>query len=393
MAGVGGLYSGIRGLDLGPTKLRNDEEARRKQMAEDMRRALMGEKLQASELLLRENAEKAKQEAAVRNEALQRELQGNDLGFKREEGIAQRGFLSGEAQLDRTGREVLQGKEFAFRKESDERRRDFDKEIFSLSQQGEWDRLGAQLSQKDDQFTKEMALKNDAATREEKFDIFRRKSMELQNTLTQMQIAGEQRRQQGQMSPEEDLAHQRAMRDTERKLAAYQLETARYAQGKGRQMQEAAAGQDLFMGQAQEENVRARTIAQDLENTKAVSRGGAAAGAPAQSAVQKYAKLDKPDRAEAARVDRLVSEGKASDVQTAIAKGWQKINELSADDDDDAKDRIKKIRAFIAKAKKDEKKNWRFNPLLGAWAPAYNAIAPDSDLENEAEELGLHSGL
>jgi hypothetical protein len=48
MAGVGGLYSGIRGLDLGPTRLRLDENARRKQMAEDMRRALAGEKLQAS---------------------------------------------------------------------------------------------------------------------------------------------------------------------------------------------------------------------------------------------------------------------------------------------------------------------------------------------------------
>lgn len=389
MAGVGGLYSGIRGLDLGPTKLRNDEEARRKQMAEDMRRALMGEKLQASELLLRKEAQQAQQAAQMRQEALQRELQTSEQGFRSAENTAQRGFVGQESALDRASRSTLQGNEIRAREEGDVRRVTAEKEMQGLAMQGQWAQLEARLTQDADQFTKELALKEKGMAREEKFDALRSKAMELQNTAAQLQIAAEQRRAQGMLSPEEEQEHQRAMQTLQRQSAAYQNEAARYAQGRGRQFQEAAADQDLRMGEAQEENTRARTVAQDIENTKGITRGAKAAGVPA---VQKYANLDKDDRGEAAKYDRIVGDGKASDVQTAIAKGWQKINELTADDDDDAKERIKKIRAFITKAKKSEGKNWA--PSLWYGAPGLaSRLLPDSDLEDEAEELGLHSGL
>lgn len=100
------LYSGTRGLDLSPTKLRLDERYRNQQLAEDMRRALAGEKIQESELALRQSALAQQKDTEGQRMALERELAGqrnllekDKLGLDRQ---ALAGFLdNGQPTIDR----------------------------------------------------------------------------------------------------------------------------------------------------------------------------------------------------------------------------------------------------------------------------------------------------
>lgn len=69
-----GLYSGMRGLDLGPLKNRQDERFRREQFAEDIRRALAGEKIASSELMLRSEADQARQATEMKRQALEQRM-------------------------------------------------------------------------------------------------------------------------------------------------------------------------------------------------------------------------------------------------------------------------------------------------------------------------------
>lgn len=69
-----GLYSGTRGLDLGPLKNRQDERFRREQFAEDIRRALAGEKIASSELMLRSEADQARQATDMKRQALEQRM-------------------------------------------------------------------------------------------------------------------------------------------------------------------------------------------------------------------------------------------------------------------------------------------------------------------------------
>lgn len=99
------LYSGTRGLDLGPTKLRLDERYRNQQLAEDMRRALAGEKIQESELALRQSALAQQKDSEAQKMALERELAGQRMGIEqRKLGLdeaALAGYLNGQPTIDR----------------------------------------------------------------------------------------------------------------------------------------------------------------------------------------------------------------------------------------------------------------------------------------------------
>lgn len=96
-----GLYSGIRGLDLGPTKMRNDEAFRRQQLREDMRRALSGEKIAASELALRSDAEKQKADTELKRRTLDETLARERMGLDRAK-MEQEGRFAGEnLQIER----------------------------------------------------------------------------------------------------------------------------------------------------------------------------------------------------------------------------------------------------------------------------------------------------
>lgn len=379
-----GLYSGIRGLDLGPTKMRNDEAFRRQQLREDMRRALSGEKIAASELALREDALKQQGDTEMKRQALERELQTQRIGANQQEGAAQRGFAGQQGQLERDLRTQLQGSEVTARERAQERQIAASAEENRLAQQGQWDMLGAKLKQDSDQFTKEFALREKSLTREEKFDTLREASMRLENKARELQNVLAQRQQMGMLSGEEVQEFQRAMQGYQVESARLDNEARRYAAGPGRKLQEAAGLADIG-------GTQARTEFQELQ-TKAGRQQMAGPAASEKVAPKQLANLSKDERGEAARYDRLVSDGKATDVQTAIQKAWGKINELAAADDKDAKDRIEKLRAFINKAKKNESKNFSPSAWWGAWGQAARLL-PDSDLENEAEELGLHSGL
>ena len=99
-----GMYSGTRGLDLGPTKMRTDEAFRRKQLMEDMRRALAGAKLQASELALRQGSMDQQRDIEMKRQALEEKLSGNRMAFDREKLTADQdamlGYIGGRPTVE-----------------------------------------------------------------------------------------------------------------------------------------------------------------------------------------------------------------------------------------------------------------------------------------------------
>ncbi len=379
-----GLYSGIRGLDLGPTKMRNDEAFRRQQLREDMRRALSGEKIAASELTLRQDALKQQADTEMKRQILERELQTQRIDAQRQEGAAQRGFAGQEGALDRGLRSQLQGAEIQARDKSEERQLAARAEENRLAMQGQWGMLDAKLKQDADQFTKEFALREKSLTREEKFDTLRSAGMILENKARALQNTMMEKQQAGMLSPTEMRDFQRLMQGYEAEKARLMNEAARYASTQGRTLNEAAGLTDIAATEA-------RTEFQKLQ-TEAGRKQMAGPAKPEAPVSKQLANLSKEERGEAMRYDRIVADGDATDVQKAIQKAWGKINELQGADDEDAKERVRKLRAFIGRAKKKEGKN--FSPSLW-WGAAGQAsrLLPDSDLENEAEELGLHSGL
>ena len=100
-----GLYSGTRGLDLGPSKFRADEDFRRKQLMEDMRRALSGEKMQASELALRQGSLDQQRDIEMKRQALEQKMGEARMNLDRDklglEQQAMQGYVNGQPTLDR----------------------------------------------------------------------------------------------------------------------------------------------------------------------------------------------------------------------------------------------------------------------------------------------------
>lgn len=386
-----GLYSGIRGLDLGPTKMRNDERFRREQLREDMRRALAGEKIQASELMLREDALKQQADTEMKRQALERELQGQRIAASREESQAQRGFVGQQSGLDRGLRRELQGQEIGARDASQQREIQARQQEQQMALQGQWDMLTAKLRQDSDQFAKEFALRERTLSREEKFDALRTAGMQLENRARELGIAAAQKEQAGQLPPEERQAVERTLNQYRMESARLQNEAAKYAQGRGRQLQEAAAMSDIGATSARAALADAQSEFQRLQTE--AGRKQIEKQSPKAKQAGQMGGLEKDDRNEALRLDRLVAEGKGTDVQKAMQKAYGRLNELSGADDPDAKERVEKLREFIKKAKKDESKNWSPSLWWGGFGLAARALTPDSDLENLAEELGLHSGV
>lgn len=373
------LYSGTRGLDLGPTKLRLDERYRNQQLAEDMRRALAGEKIQESELALRQSALAQQKESDQQRMALEQALQTQRIQAQQQEGAAQRAFQGQEGGYDRAAREKALQMQQAFGAGEAEKERAFQMAQRDADRKQNADQFTTRMAMEDSQFAKKLALEEDEG---KKRMMFQQRSQELQERGLALQQQEIDLRRQGMGDPE-----------TQRKLEALKLEYQK--------LQNLAAKYGIERGAIEDqaamagiESTRARTEGQNIENEAmraALAGKKAGPAAPAAPQQTKFKNLDKGEQGDAKRLDRLLGEGKATDVQKAMSKAYAMLNELAGDDDDDAKERSKKLRDFITEAKKNEDYNFSLPWWTGGIGLALNTLPTDSDLEDMAEELGLHT--
>lgn len=371
-----GMYSGTRGLDLGPTKMRNDEAFRRKQLMEDMRRALAGEKLQASELALRQGSMDQQRDIEMKRQALEEKLQSQRIGAQQQEGLAARAFAGQESNLDRGARERVLQMQQAFGAGESEKDRGFQTQQREIDRKMSAEQFSQKLALEDGQFAKRFALEQQA---EGRTALFQKRAQELQERGVALQEASMQMQKEGMPDPS-------VVRKLEMLKVEYQeLQNlaAKYGIQRGSLEDEAAL--------AGIEGARARTEGQTIENEamrgalEAKKAGPAAAPKPATQ----FANLPKSEANDAKRVDRLLAEGKASDVQKAMAKAYAKLADLAKDDDEDAKDRADKLRTFIKEAKKNEDYDFASPWWSSPWTILGNMLPTDSDLEDQAEALGL----
>ena len=379
-----GMYSGTRGLDLGPTKLRNDEEFRRKQLMEDMRRALAGEKMQASELALRQGSLDQQRDIEMKRQALEQQMQSQRLEAGAQESALGRGFQRDMAGVEQQnamqrllqqqrGQSALQAEEISSREKLATAARELDAQQFGMT-----------LSQREDQWMREFALKRDNSERE---GAIQKRALELQEATFALKRQEMEMERAGQLPPE--MRREFAMKEQMLQQQAMQLENMRRASALTRGPLEARAGEAdirLTEGKATEQEIRNKYLERESEKPQAGAK--TAAKAPLKKLGDNLPKAEGDD---AKRLIRLQTDKKVTDVQTAMIAAYEKLDELETEDDADAKKRAEKLHEFLTKAKENEDYNFSLPWWTGGLGLAANALPSDSDLEDMAEELGLWS--